>query len=283
MGCEEEKQEGSTTLLKLPLLPSKAHNHTHSLSSPIHPSVAASVPFCWEEEPGKPKHQPSSSPSSTSSPSSSSWSPNKSLDLPPRLLHLVEKDAKSITKLSSSPTAVLDGPYSMGRSRRFESSSFRMMVMSGGACYGSFRSDAYGDIEEMEEEEETKSNGPLALVRKRGGYRGRLGFEGFWRRKALKGKAEFSGGSYVFPSSVDRESEYSRNEEEEEEGEEGNGGGYGDGSEAKINAISRTGSFSDMPSASKPHFWATVYEGLKQVVPWKNKKMRRSLAKSQID
>ncbi|XP_010544435.1 PREDICTED: uncharacterized protein At4g00950-like [Tarenaya hassleriana] len=257
MGREEEEQEGGTTFLKLPLLPSKPHSHKHSLSSPIHPMALASVSFSWEEEPGKPKHQPSSS----SSPSSSSCSPNKkSLELPPRLLDSVEKDGKSIAKLLSSPSTVLDGPYSMGRSRRFESSSFRMMVVSGGDCYGSFGSDIYGGLHETEEEEMKKKS--LVLARKREGYRGRrLGFVGFWRKRALKGNTELGGGSYIFPTSVHTESE-----------EDGNGRG----DEEKVKMISRTGSFSTLSSSTpKSHFWTTVCEGLKQVVvPWKNKKIR---------
>ncbi|KAE8698023.1 auxin response factor 9-like [Hibiscus syriacus] len=128
MGSEAEEE--SSCIPKLPLL-SVSHAQLQSpersgtLTPPFYVS-AASVPFRWEEEPGKPK------PCTTLATFSST--PNepaqKCLELPPRLL----LDAK-VTKLSS-PTTVLEGPY-MGRAR-FQSSSFRM----GGECYGSFRSVA---------------------------------------------------------------------------------------------------------------------------------------------
>ncbi|XP_010456186.1 PREDICTED: uncharacterized protein At4g00950-like [Camelina sativa] len=281
---KETEQEGNLTVMKLPVLPIKPNTHSHSdsMSSPIHSSIAATVPFSWEEEPGKPKqHSSSSSSSSSPLPSYSSSSPetHKSLELPPRLL-LLEKDGGLATKLQS-PITVFDGPYSMTRSKRMDSPSFRMMVKGSADCYGSFRSDIDGDLEDVEGDSKQKdtSSGSVALVKKRG----RLGFFGFRRRKALKGKTEFGKGSYVFPSSVDRESKYSRNEEEDED----KGLGYGDADdisssqssrfcEVKISSISRTGSFSTLPkpppSSSKTHFWTNVYSGLKQVVPWKNKK-----------
>lgn len=274
---KETEQEGNLTVMKLPVLPIKPNSHSHSLSSPIHSSIAASVPFSWEEEPGKPK-QHSSSSSSASSPltsySSSSPKTHKSLELPPRL-HSLEKDGGgSVTKLHS-PITVFDGPYSMTRSRRLDSPSFRMMVKGSADCYGSFRSDIYGDLEDVEEDfKQQNISGSLTLVKKRR----RLGFFGFRRRKALKGKTEFGRGSYVFPSSVYRESEYSRKEEDEEDGKDksfGYGDGDGDGiscsqssrfCEVKITKISRTGSFSTLPappssspSSSKSHFWVSLF------------------------
>ncbi|CAN6852951.1 unnamed protein product [Brassica oleracea] len=290
MAAEKEpEQEENSAAMKLPVLPIKPNSHSHSMSSPIHSSIAASVPFSWEEEPGKPKQHSSSSSSSSSSPltsySSSSPQTHKSLELPPRL-HSLEKDGRSLTKLNS-PITVFDGPYSMTRSRRLDSPSFRMMVKGGGDCYGSFRSDMYGDLDDVDEEtkqENMSSGGSLALVKKRRG----LGFFGFSRRRALKRKTEFGRGSYVFPSSVDRESESGK--KEVEEGED-NRFGYGDGDgitcsqssrfcEVNIANISRTGSFSTLPtpsSSSKSHFWTNVYAGLKQVVPWKNKKTTAAL------
>ncbi|KAF8107146.1 hypothetical protein N665_0126s0064 [Sinapis alba] len=277
MGAEKE-----AAAMKLPVLPIKLNSHSHSMSSPIHSSIAASVPFSWEQEPGKPKQHSSSSSSSSSSPltsdSSSSPETHKSLELPPRL-HFFEKDGGSLTKLNS-PITVFDGPYSMTRSRRLDSPSFRMMVKGSGDCYGSFRSDMYGDLDDVDEEtkqQNMSSGGSLALVKKRRG----LGFFGFSRRRALKRKTEFGRGSYVFPSSVDRESVCGRKEEEEGEDKSF---GYGDGitcsqssrfCEVDIANISRTGSFSTLPappSSSKSHFWTNVYAGIKQVVPWKNKK-----------
>lgn len=73
----------------------------------------------------------------------------------------------------------------MGRSR-FQSSSFRIS----GDCYGSF-SPERGRLGAM-------------VLSKRGTKES--GWFGSWRRKLIKGNKEVSGGSYVFPSSVDRES-----------------------------------------------------------------------------
>ncbi|CAH8335159.1 unnamed protein product [Eruca vesicaria subsp. sativa] len=288
---KEVEQQENLTAMKLPVLPIKPNSHSHSISSPIHSSIAASVPFSWEEQPGKPK-QHSSSSSSSSSPltsySSSSPKTHKSLELPPRL-HSLENDGRLLTKLNS-PITVFDGPYSMTRSRRLDSPSFRMMVKGSGDCYGSFRSDMYGDLDDVDEETKQENmssgGGSLALVKKRRG----LGFFGFSRRRALKRKTEFGRGSYVFPSSVERESECGRKKEEEGEDKSI---GYGDGDgitcsqssrfgEVNISNISRTGSFSTLPtppsSSSKSHFWTNVYAGLKQVVPWKNKKTTDILA-----
>ncbi|XP_051143326.1 uncharacterized protein At4g00950-like isoform X2 [Andrographis paniculata] len=83
------------TLSKPP--PWKPREPLHMLTPPLHPS--ASIPFQWEEAPGKPR---------------AAAPPDKAarcLDLPPRLmLH----DEAKITTIPS-PTAVLDGPY-VGRS-----------------------------------------------------------------------------------------------------------------------------------------------------------------------
>ncbi|CAF2034476.1 unnamed protein product [Brassica napus] len=279
---KESEQQENLAAMKLPVLPIKPNSHSHSMSSPIHSSIAASVPFSWEEEPGKPKQHSSSSSSSSSSPLTSSPQTHKSLELPPRL-HSLEKDGGKL----NSPITVFDGPYSMTRSRRLDSPSFRMMVKGSGDCYGSFRSDMYGDLDDVDEEtkqESMSSGGSLALVKKRRG----LGFFGFSRRRALKRKTEFGRGSYVFPSSVERESESGKKEEEEGEDKRF---GYGDGDgitcsqssrfcEVNIANISRTGSLSTLPtpsSSSKSHFWTNVYAGLKQVVPWKNKKTTAAL------
>ncbi|XWS35908.1 hypothetical protein CRYUN_Cryun20dG0037100 [Craigia yunnanensis] len=152
----------------------------------------------------------------------------KCLELPPRLL----LDAK-VTKLPS-PTTVLEGPY-MGRAR-FQSSSFRM----GSECYGSFQAGSCSP--------EMVQLGTRVLSKRRSKEK----VLGSWRR--MKARREVGGNSYVFPSSGDRDSECSR------EGEESSS------TSAKITRI-RTGSFPSL-SRSKSHFWASIYEGLKQVVPW---------------
>ncbi|XWS46250.1 hypothetical protein CRYUN_Cryun14cG0048400 [Craigia yunnanensis] len=225
MGSKAEKESSNTP--KLPLL-SASHAHMQSpersgmLTPPLHAS--ASVPFRWEEEPGKPK--PCTTLTTFSNPNDFA---QKCLELPPRLL----LDAK-ITKLSS-PTTVLECPY-MG-SARSQSSSFRM----GSECYGSFRAGSCSP--------EMVQLGTMFLSKK--GYKEKV--LGSWRR-ALKARRE-GGNSYVFPSSGYRDSECSR------EGEESSN------TSVNITRIRRIGSFPSL-SRSKSHFWASIYEGLKQVVPW---------------
>ncbi|KAL4363707.1 hypothetical protein GQ457_04G030580 [Hibiscus cannabinus] len=164
-----EAEEESSYIPKLRLL-SVSHAQMHSpepsgtLTPPFYVS-AASVPFHWEEEPGKPK------PCTPNEPA------QKCLELPPRLL----LDAK-VTKLSS-PTTVLEGPY-MGTGRaRFQSSSFRM----GSECYGSFRSTP-----------EMVQLGTMVLSKR--GYKEK-GFLGSWRK--ARPRREVSCNSYVFASSGD--------------------------------------------------------------------------------
>lgn len=87
-------------------------------------------------------------------------------------------------------------------------------------------------------------------------------FFGSWRRgkKGFKVKRDVTGGSHVFPSSVERES----------------GAIQVGGTHNKVNLskMKRSGSFSSL-SHGKSRVWTTIYEGLKQVVPWRSKKLRK--------
>ncbi|CAN6568344.1 unnamed protein product [Malus baccata var. baccata] len=203
--------------------------HSHEPSgtlTPPHPS-SVSVPFRWEEQPGKPR--PCTALATLQNPTDFS---QKCLELPPRLL----LEARQL-----SPTTVLEGPY-VGRPR-FQSSSFRM------ECYGGFSPERGGGL------------GALVLSRK-GKERG---WFDSWGRRVLKGKRDVGGASYVFPSSVDGESD--------------GGGSVGGESgrmklKKKVPRITRVGSFSSL-SHDKPHFWATVKQSLKQAVPWKNRKFKK--------
>ncbi|KAL3604229.1 hypothetical protein D5086_005088 [Populus alba] len=107
-----------------------------------------------------------------------------------------------MTKLPS-PTTVLEGPY-MGKSSRFQSSSFR--IIRARECYGSFRSCS----------PEKGQLGTVVPSKRRVKEKGRFLGSWSWVRRGLKGKRESGGGSYVFPSSVDREpADHCVNEEEE--------------------------------------------------------------------
>ncbi|CAN4089549.1 unnamed protein product [Withania somnifera] len=106
---EFETSTYSTPKLSLSKLPKKPRNYyynnnpllatAYATTPPLHPS--GSIPFQWEEAPGKPK-----------SPISKSKTV-RCLDLPPRLTLLLSEEGK-ITN-TPSPRTVLDGPY-VGRS-----------------------------------------------------------------------------------------------------------------------------------------------------------------------
>ncbi|XP_006350532.1 uncharacterized protein At4g00950 [Solanum tuberosum] len=101
----------STPKLSLSKLPNKPirnnimnNNNNHVLASsttyatpPLHPTLT--IPFQWEEAPGKPKVTKSKT--------------ARCLDLPPRLTLLLNEEGK-ITN-TPSPTTVLDGPCNVGR------------------------------------------------------------------------------------------------------------------------------------------------------------------------
>ncbi|KAJ7959359.1 DUF688 domain-containing protein [Quillaja saponaria] len=104
MASEEADEISSATPPKLSLfsLPSKPPEPPGMLTPPL--QTTASIPFQWEEAPGKPR------PCNTRSKPKSA----RSLELPPRLL--ISHQAE-ITKMPS-PTTVLDGPY-VGRTMSF--------------------------------------------------------------------------------------------------------------------------------------------------------------------
>ncbi|KAI9097472.1 hypothetical protein K1719_025243 [Acacia pycnantha] len=93
-----ESDDGSPP--KLSLLISRPTRPQEMPTPPLH--AAASVPFQWEEAPGKPRNRPAEAKPKTA----------RALDLPPRLL---------FSEAKVSPTTVLDGPY-MGRTMSLTSS-----------------------------------------------------------------------------------------------------------------------------------------------------------------
>ncbi|KAI3987972.1 hypothetical protein MKX01_021086, partial [Papaver californicum] len=109
MGFEAEPEPEPTSAPKLSLfsLPNQSPEPTGMLTPPLRPP--ASVPFLWEEAPGKPR---------VGCRENSSNDVARCLELPPRLLSEVK-----ITEIPS-PTTVLEGPYITGRSSSFSSASF---------------------------------------------------------------------------------------------------------------------------------------------------------------
>ncbi|KAK3229664.1 hypothetical protein Dsin_001545 [Dipteronia sinensis] len=158
---------------------------------PVH--RGASVPFQWEEAPGKPR------PGCTEfKPSSSTVA--RSLELPPRLV---------LTDNGSSPTTVLEGPYTVARSLSLRK----------------------GPGEGISNNKERVLFGSSRWVKK---------------NDKLVGASAHDIGH-----------------------------GSGGGTKVKITRVrKRSGSFRSL-SNSTSHFWTSIYEGFKQVVPWKRTSSRQ--------
>ncbi|KAI3876194.1 hypothetical protein MKW98_029146, partial [Papaver atlanticum] len=108
MGFEAEPEPTSAPKLSLFSLPNQSPEPTGMLTPPLRPP--ASVPFQWEEAPGKPRGGCCRKILSNDV--------ARCLELPPRLLSEVK-----IIEIPS-PTTVLEGPYITGRSSSFSSASF---------------------------------------------------------------------------------------------------------------------------------------------------------------
>ncbi|XP_058223674.1 uncharacterized protein At4g00950 [Rhododendron vialii] len=271
----EEEAEPIISAPKLPLLSIQlpvSHDspeHSGMLTPPLHTS--ASVPFRWEEEPGKPRpctalittttqtlsHQ---DPHSTDTPNYN----NKCLELPPRLQSFIDPKM-------SSPTTVLDGPYSFPL---FQSSSFRFTTTRRRERQGSFGSSCGGSPERGQFGNSinnvllsNKSSSSVTVDHEGNKGRSSGGFFGSWRRKSShkRGKSEVGGGgSFVFSSSVELAGFGTFDDLE-------SGGGA---KVKKVSRIARNSSFSSL-SQVRSHFWATIYKGFKQVLPWKSTNARK--------
>ncbi|KAK4431319.1 hypothetical protein Salat_0894000 [Sesamum alatum] len=155
MGLEVDDhcEPNSTPKLSLSKLPCKPREPIQMLTPPLHPSV--SIPFHWEEVPGKPRAttEEAEAPPSAAAATSKNKAVCRCLDLPPRLLH---DDAK-IT-ITPSP---LDGPY-VGRSLSLactfsfrkgpvtgREEGLRPMKRSGGGILGSRQWGSFKDEEKL--------------------------------------------------------------------------------------------------------------------------------------
>ncbi|KAI3444395.1 hypothetical protein Pfo_001060 [Paulownia fortunei] len=231
---EEDEREPCLSALKLPILHISAA--AASMHSPEHPSgmatpplqTSASVPFKWEEEPGKPRPCTHIIPLPE---------PAKCLELPPCRMLFMEPTNK-ITK-TPSPTTVLDGPYNVGRPKF---SSFRFFREG----QDSFDSISSGSPEG------TALDVLLGSKKSTGGLKAR-GFLGKFRG----GKKEVDGVSSRFSSS----SASSCDSDESCRRVKNSAAGK----------MRRNGSFSSVAHARSSHLWATIYQGLKQVIQWKSK------------
>lgn len=108
---------------------------------PPPPRTAVSIPFQWEEAPGKPRpYYTESEPKSTES------TTRKALELPPRLLF-------SDSKVSNlpSPTTVLDGPY-VGRAMSFTTSYRSPRLVGKDTWNGNFGSSRWSGFRKNRED-----------------------------------------------------------------------------------------------------------------------------------
>ncbi|CAJ1950437.1 unnamed protein product [Sphenostylis stenocarpa] len=234
-GCEGEIESDECKIPRLPLLnPPTMHSPERSGMKTPPLFTSASVPFGWEEEPGKPR--PCTALVSFSNPTP------KCLELPPRLL--ADSQLNSNNNKLSSPTTVLEGPYPYVATSSCHSLSFRISE----DCYGSFGAER-GQL------------GTMVLNQGVGIKEKQKGWFGSWREKTLKREA--SGGSHVFPSSVDKDPD--------------NVGTIEGTTHKKVRNMrkrNRSGSFTN-PFYTKSSVWTTMYEGLKRVVPWSGKKLKK--------
>ncbi|KAK4835016.1 hypothetical protein QYF36_003936 [Acer negundo] len=189
---------------------------------PVH--TGASVPFQWEEAPGKPRPG-----CSESKPSSSTVA--RSLELPPRLVltdHHHHHQIK-VNNNGSSPTTVLEGPY-VGRSL-----SYTLSLRKG----GSFRSPGVGSRQ--------SNNKDRVLF-------GSSRWVTTTAAATVKKNDKVLGDTFDFFASDD---------------DIGHGSRGGGNTKVKITRVrKRSGSFRNL-SNSTSHLWTSIYEGFKQVVPWK--------------
>jgi len=102
------------------------------------PQNTISVPFKWEEAPGKPRHC-----HTESEPEDSGNAVKKTLELPPRLLFLLDTNKVSDVD-GPSPITVLDGPY-VGRAMSF-TTSYRTPRDYWNSNFGSSRWTGYKKI-----------------------------------------------------------------------------------------------------------------------------------------
>ncbi|KAL8537982.1 hypothetical protein ACS0TY_000071 [Phlomoides rotata] len=120
--CLDHYEPNSTPRLSLSKLPCKP-KPIQLLTPPLHPAV--SIPFQWEEAPGKPRAWVASP--LFADPAAYKNNVARCLDLPPRLLH----DGAKIT-IMPSPAVVFDRPYVGPLMSLACTFSFRKGVVSGG-------------------------------------------------------------------------------------------------------------------------------------------------------
>ncbi|KAL1206702.1 hypothetical protein V5N11_027261 [Cardamine amara subsp. amara] len=210
---------------KLPLF--SYHNRAYETPGLATPpvNIAGSVPFQWEEAPGKPRR------SSVKKPARSNQKGVvRCLELPPRLL-LPGESCKPTTANEPSPTTVLDGPYDLRRrSLSLPRSAAVIRKLRGVPAPAPANKKRWGSFGKCKEVSE-----------------GIFDFSRF-RDDGCDCRRDWAGG----------------------------GGGRGEfagdgGPKVRLYKIKSKGSFFNLSHTTKSDFWARVYEGFKQVIPWRRK------------
>ncbi|KAL6493945.1 hypothetical protein OROGR_031854 [Orobanche gracilis] len=211
-----------------------------AMDSPDHPSgistpslrPAASVPFKWEQEPGKPRPgiQVTTPPE-----------PAKCLEPPPCRMQFSAASTDPATKITEtpSPSSILEGPYDYNVGRAGFSSS-RFLIRDGQDSSGSYCSAGI---------EIPTREGALPGGRKS-------------RGKGLFGKFNGGGGG-VDPGCFECSSRSCDSSDESRRKRMENSGGK--------KKMRRRASFSGDSHPKSSHIWATIYEGFKHVIHWKSK------------
>ncbi|OVA08233.1 Protein of unknown function DUF688 [Macleaya cordata] len=215
MGSKAEPEASSTPKLSLFSLPmNQSPEPPGMLTPPLRPP--ASVPFLWEEAPGKPRT--SDKPRSDTA---------RCLELPPRLLTEVK-----ITNLPS-PTTVLEGPYIVGRSSSYSASFSR--------------------LESTERGQLVLGHSKRENYKERGGGGG---YFGSWGKRTFKGNGQIAEDNFVIsPCSSSLSSSVFINDAVDDVGGGGGGGGGGgvgggggENTKVKITRFRRRGSFLSLSS-----------------------------------
>nr|XP_043624685.1 uncharacterized protein At4g00950-like [Erigeron canadensis] len=240
---------------KLPLF-SMSLPHISEPSGMLTPPLqtSASVPFQWEEQPGKPR------PCTDLIIHPTITRPEKSLDLPPRLAMLESSK-------SCSPTTVLDGPGDLGGKSLFLSASCRFSKekrrrwqrqrsFDSSSCSGGWSPNCNNN----------NNDETMLLGGKKNENHQRYG----GNNKSLFGSFRLMGG--VNKSKVNDDEKGNFVTSLDTNHHLVDNGGF---EEKKMKKLKRNLSLSKV---TRSHFWVAIYEGFKHVVvPWKKKPKKESV------
>ncbi|KAG7534013.1 hypothetical protein ISN45_Aa08g015940 [Arabidopsis thaliana x Arabidopsis arenosa] len=234
-------QDRFCSMSKLPLfsypMNNRVYETTPGLATPP-VNIAGSVPFLWEEAPGKPRR--------VKKPARlNQKGVVRSLDLPPRLLLPGESTAVN----EPSPTTVLDGPYDLRR---------RSLSLPRSAAVIRKLRGVPAPAPEKEQRLLGGSNRWGSFAKCKEVSEGIFDFSRF-RDDGFDCRRDWTGGG----------------------GGVGNFAGDG-GTKVKLYRIIKKGSFFNLSHTTKSDFWARVYEGFKQVIPWKRKQENLERTNSSI-